>query len=162
MVIILFSMFSVFSPYSFRLVFRLSVFWLWIQFHLKRLNDTLKAFDDFKNRQQKSMNVFWCIYILKAYIFWKFIQYTILWSKTHWQRMLTKFPSDKLIVSKNALFLFLLFFFSRELQITTVLLLTEAQVHLSKTVCGIFPLQFRLVFIKLYIFIQKRAQTLWL
>ena len=113
MVIILFSMFSVFSPYSFRLVFRLSVFWLWIQFHLKRLNDTLKAFDDFKNRQQKSMNVFWCIYILKAYIFWKFIQYTILWSKTHWQRMLTKFPSDKLNVSKNALFLFLLFFFSR-------------------------------------------------
>ena len=74
--------------------------------------------------------------------------------------MLTKFPSDKLNVSKNALFLFLLFFFSRELQITTVLLLTEAQVHLSKTVCGIFPLQFRLVFIKLYIFIQKRAQTL--
>ena len=52
------------------------------------------------------------------------------------------------------------YFFSRELQITTVLLLTEAQVHLSKTVCGIFPLQFRLVFIKLYIFIQKRAQTL--
>ena len=96
---------------SVKLVFRLSVFWLWIQFHLKRLNDTLKAFDDFKNRQQKSMNVFWCIYILKAYIFWKFIQYTILWSKTHWQRMLTKFPSDKLNVSKNALFLFLLFFF---------------------------------------------------
>ena len=75
--------------------------------------------------------------------------------------MLTKFPSDKLNVSKNALFLFLLFFFLASSK-SPVLLLTEAQVHLSKTVCGIFPLQFRLVFIKLYIFIQKRADSLTL
>ena len=156
MVIILFSMFSVFSPYSFRLVFRLSVFGFEFNFISKGLTIHWRLSTILKTGNRRVWMFF------DVYIFWKFIQYTILWSKTHWQRMLTKFPSDKLNVSKNALFLFLLFFFSRELQITTVLLLTEAQVHLSKTVCGIFPLQFRLVFIKLYIFIQKRAQTLWL
>ena len=51
------------------------------------------------------------IYVM--YIFWKFIQYTIHWDKT---RMLKKFPSDKINVSKNALF------FSRELQLQLLLL----------------------------------------
>ena len=44
------------------------------------LSDTLKAFDDFKNRQKSvSSNVFW---YAKVCIFWKCIQYIIHWDKT--------------------------------------------------------------------------------
>ena len=34
------------------------------------------------------------------------------------------------------------------------------KVRLSKTVCGIFHLRFRFVFIKVYIFVQQNAWTL--
>ena len=34
------------------------------------------------------------------------------------------------------------------------------KVHLSKSVCGIFHFRFRLVFIKVYLFIQQKAWTL--
>ena len=44
------------------------------------LKDTLKAFDDFKNKQKNVWNnVFWYV---KVYIFWKCIQYTTHWHKT--------------------------------------------------------------------------------
>ena len=56
--------------------------------------NTLKASDDFKNKQQ---NIF--LYV-KVYIFWKFIQYTIHWDKT---QVLKKLPSDKINVTKIAL-----------------------------------------------------------
>ena len=54
------------------------------------------------------------------------------------------------------------FFFFRELQLVTVLLLINLRflyelkhkLRLSKTVCGIFHSRFRFVFIKVYIFIQ--------
>ena len=56
--------------------------------------DTLKAFNDFKNKQKDVWsNIFWYV---KVYIFWKWIQYTIHWDKTH---MFKKFPSHKLNVS---------------------------------------------------------------
>ena len=42
-------------------------------------------------------NIFWYV----KYIFWKIIQYTIHWDKTH---MLKKFPSDEINDQKNALF----------------------------------------------------------
>ena len=35
-------------------------------------------------------------------------------------------------------------------------------VLLSKTVCGIFNFQFRLVFMKIYIFVQQKVWTVWL
>ena len=35
----------------------------------------------------------------------------------------------------------------------------KAQGYLSKTVCGIFHFRFRLVFIKIYIFVQQNAWT---
>ena len=44
------------------------------------LKDTLKAFDDFKNKQKNVWNnVFWYV---EVYIFWKCIQYTTHWDKT--------------------------------------------------------------------------------
>ena len=71
------------------------------------IKDTLKAFDDFKNKQKSVWsNVFWYV---KVCIFWKCIQYTIYWDKT---QMLKKFPSDKMKGTKN-----------RELQLIIVLLL---------------------------------------
>ena len=35
------------------------------------------------------------------------------------------------------------------------------KVHLSKTVCGIFHFRFRLLFIKIYIFVQQKTRTVW-
>ena len=71
------------------------------------IKDTLKAFDDFKNKQKSVWsNAFWYV---KVCIFWKCIQYTIYWDKT---QMLKKFPSDKMKGTKN-----------RELQLIIVLLL---------------------------------------
>ena len=77
--------------------------------------------------------------------------------------MLKKFPSDKINGTKNALF-----FLSRapthhsftfNLRFLYEL---KHKVRLSKTVCGIFHFQFRFVFIKVYIFVQQNAWTLWL
>ena len=71
----------------------------------ERLPNILKAFDDLKNKQKSAWsNIFW---YLKICIFWKCIQYTIHWDKTH-----------MLNGTKTALF-----FFFRELQPITVLLL---------------------------------------
>ena len=76
------------------------------------IKDTLKAFDDFKNKQKSVWsNVFWYV---KVCIFWKCIQYTIHWDKT---QMFKKSPSDKLNDTKMPLFFF------RELQLITVSLL---------------------------------------
>ena len=56
-------------------------------------------------------------------------------------------------------------FFFRELQLITVLLAIcdsyelKCKVSLSKTVCGIFYLRFRFVFIKVYIFVQENVCT---
>ena len=80
-------------------------------FYLKTINNkinriheralrTLKAFDDFKNKQKSVwINVFWYV---KVCIFWKGIQHTIHWEKT---QMLKNFPSDKMNGTKNVLFL---------------------------------------------------------
>ena len=58
--------------------------------------------------------------------------------------------------------------FFRELQLISftfdfrVLYELKHKVCLSKTVRGIFHFQFRLVFIKVYIFVHQNAWTLWL
>ena len=67
--------------------------------------------------------------------------------------MLKKFPSEKKLQKKHS-------FFFHEFQLIKVLLLLKQNVHLSKTVCGIFHFQFRVVFIKVYIFVQQKAWTL--
>ena len=73
--------------------------------------------------------------------------------------MLKIFPSDKINVTENALF-----FLSRAPNhhsfTSNSRFLYELSVHLSKTVCEIFLFRFRLVFIKVYIFVQQKAWTL--
>ena len=60
------------------------------------------------------------------------------------------------------------FFFFRELQLISFtfnsqfLYELKHMVHLSKNMCGIFQFQLRLVFIKVYIFVQQKAWTLFL
>ena len=122
------------------------------------LNDTLKAFDDFKNKQKSvSSNVFW---YAKVCIFWKCIQYIIHWDKT---QILKKVPSDKINSIKNVFF----FLFQAPTHHSFTFNLwflyeLKHKVRLSKTVCGIFHFRFRFVFIKVYIFVQQNAWALWL
>ena len=75
--------------------------------------------------------------------------------------MLKKIASDKINVTKNALF-----FLSRapthdsftfNLQVLYEL---KHKVHLFKSVCRIFHFRFRFLFIKVYIFIQQKAWAL--
>ena len=66
---------------------------------LSVFKDTLKAFDDFKNKQRNCMKyVFWYV---KVCIFWKCVQYTIHWDKT---KMLKNIPLDKIYGTKNVLY----------------------------------------------------------
>ena len=75
--------------------------------------------------------------------------------------MLKKIPSDKINGTKNAIF-----FLSRapthhsSTFNSQFLYELKHKVRLSKTVCGIFHFRLRLVFIKVYIFVQKNAWTL--
>ena len=63
---------------------------LWIT-----LRDTLNAFDDFESNQKSVWsNVFWHV---KVCTFWKCIQYTMHWDKTHAK----KFLSGKINGTKN-------------------------------------------------------------
>ena len=73
----------------------------------QRISTILKT----RKKMYKS-NVFWYV---KVRIFWKRSYYTIHGDKSH---MLKKFPSNKIKCTKNV------FFFFRELQLITVLLLT--------------------------------------
>ena len=71
-----------------------------------------------------------------------------------------KFPSDKINVTKNASFLSGApthhgFTFNSQF-----LYELKHKVHPSKTVSGIFHFRIRLVFIKVYIFVQQKARTL--
>ena len=100
---------------------------------------------------------FWYV---KVCIFWKCIWYTIHWDKT---QIFKNFPSDKINGAKNALFFLLQapthYSFTFNLWFLYEL---KHKVRLSKTVCGIFHFWFRFVFIKVYIFVQQNAWTLWL
>ena len=72
--------------------------------------------------------------------------------------MLKKFPSDKINAAKNAIF-----FLSRAPTFTfnlRFLYEPKHKVRLSKTVSGIFHFRFRLVFIKVSIFVQQNTWTL--
>ena len=121
------------------------------------LKGQVKAFDDFKNKQQKRMKSF--SWYVKVCILLNCIQYTIHWDKT---QILQIFPTDKINGTKNALF------FSRAPTHHSFtfnlrfLYQLKHKVRLSKTVCGISHFLFRFVFIKVYIFVQQNAWILWL
>ena len=67
--------------------------------NLENENDTLKAFDDFENKQISVWsNAFWYV---KVSLFWKCIEHTIHRDK---KQMLKKFLSDKIDGTKDALF----------------------------------------------------------
>ena len=93
---------------------------------------------------------------VKVCIFWKCIQYTIHLDKT---QVLKKFHSDKTNGTKNVLFL---------LQLITILLLIWnsymrwSTKFVSLKLCGVCHFQFCFTFIKVHIFIQQNAWTLWL
>ena len=75
--------------------------------------------------------------------------------------MLKKFPSDKISFTENAL-CFLSGAPTHHSFIFNSRFLYELKhkAHHSKTVCGIFHFRFRLVFIKVYNFVQQTAWTL--
>ena len=75
--------------------------------------------------------------------------------------MLKKFPLDKINAAKNALFFLSRTPIHHSLTFNLRLLYElKHKVRLSKTVCGIFHFRFRLVFIKVYIFVRQNAWTL--
>ena len=140
-----------------------SNYWLWLIvfgkcFPLVKILRYNEGFRRFLKKATKvygvGINIFWCV---TAYIFWKFIQYTVHWDKT---KMLKKFPSDKINVRKMYSFFFL------EIRLNTVLLLihnfcTSWITKLSSLkLSGIFHFQFSLVFMKVYNFVQQKACTL--
>ena len=77
--------------------------------------------------------------------------------------MLKKFSLDKINGTKNAPFFLSQgpthHSFTFDLRFLCEL---KQNVCVSKTVCGIFHFRFRFVFIKVYIFVQHGAWTLWL
>ena len=89
------------------------------------------------------------MYILKVYS----VHFTLR-SNTNVKKVL----SDKLNGTKNALFFFLrelrLISFTFNLQFLYEL---KRKVRLFKTVCGIFHVRFRSIFIKVYDFVQQNA-----
>ena len=94
---------------------------------------------------------------IKVYIFWQFIQYTIHWNKT---QTLQKFILEKNKGHKKCtLFLYRALAHHNFTFNSQFLYELKHKVRLSKTVYGI---PFRLVFVKVYIFVQQKAWTLWL
>ena len=67
-------------PFRFKIICITKIDWCQDYPRIDNLNNTLKAFDDIKNKQKSVWsNVFWYV---KVCIFWKCIQYTIDWDKT--------------------------------------------------------------------------------
>ena len=114
------------------------------------LKDTLKIFDDFKNKEKSAWrNVFWNV---KVYIFWKCIQYATHWDKT---QMLKKFLRAKKTIQKCLSFLSRAPSYDNFTFILRFLYELKHKVRLSKPICGIFYFRIRSVFIKVYIFVQQ-------
>ena len=105
-------------------------------------------------------NGFWFV---KVCISWKCIQDAVHYDKT---QMLKKFPSDKINGTKYVLFFLLRapthHSFTFNFLNLRFLYELKHKVLFSKTVCLIFYFWFPLVFIKVYIFVQQNAWTLWL
>ena len=105
-------------------------------------------------------NVFWYVKM------WKYLYSETLFNTLFIeikQKCLKKFPDDKINVTKNALvflsraptqhiFTFNLWFLYK----------LKHEIHRSKSMCGIFHFQFRLVFIEVYVFFKKIMNCLTL
>ena len=77
--------------------------------------------------------------------------------------MLKNFPSDKINVTKNALFVFSPAPTHHGCTLSSQFLYElKYIVHLSKIVCGIVYFRFCLVVINFYIFVQQEAWTILL
>ena len=100
----------------------------------------------------------YCFRYIKVYIFWKFTQCTMHWDKT---QIIIK----KISLKKNKRYKKSTLFsrapthqsFTFNLQLLYEL---KNMIHVSKTVYGLFNFQFRLIFIKVYIFVQQKAWIL--
>ena len=116
-----------------------------------QLMDTLKAFDDFKNKQKGvGSNIFWYVKVCHSETVFN-ILYTC-----HKTQMLKKIPSDKINISKDALF-FRSWVSTHHNFTFNLRFLCELY-----TVCGNSQFRFRFFFIKVYIFVKQNAWTLWL
>ena len=145
-----------------KIVFKIRKYYLQIIFFLMVIKDlcfkdTLKALNNFKKKQKSVWsNAFWSV---KVCIFWKCIQYTIHWDKTQLLKK-TSFGHNK----QYRIFLFFLLqaptyhSFTFNLQFLHEL---KHKVRLSKTVCWIFHFWFHFTFMKVYIFVQQNAWTLF-
>ena len=111
-----------------------------------------------------------CFFICKVCIFWNCIQYTLyieIIYTIYWDKIQISFgrkeaPLEKINGTKNA-FCFLLrapthHSFTFNLRFLYEL---KLKVRLSKNISGIFHFRFRFAFIKVYIFVQQNAWTLW-
>ena len=122
------------------------------------VKNTLQAFDDFKKKKKSVWStVFWHV---KVWIFRKYIQYTMHWVKV---QIFKKISLTKSTIQKIPSFFF------RELQLITVLLLIcDSYMSCStrfvslKLRVGFSIFHFHFGFIKVYIFAQQNAWTLWL
>ena len=74
--------------------------------------------------------------------------------------MLKKFLSDKIRVTKNVLFFLLRARIHHSFTFNSRFLYElKHKLRLSKTVCVIFHFPFRLIFIKVYVFVQQKVGT---
>ena len=76
--------------------------------------------------------------------------------------MLKKFPSDKINVTRRKFFFLLRAPTHHSITSNSRFLYDlKHKVHLSKRLCDFFYFRFRLIFVKVYIFVQQKAWTLW-
>ena len=105
----------------------------YIEASWKVFKDTLKAFNDFRSKQQKRMRQYFLI--CKS-----------MYKSNGTKNTLFLASSNSSQFTFNLRFLYEL----------------KYKVSLSKTVCGIFHFRFRFDFIKVCIFVQQNTWTLWL
>ena len=111
---------------------------------------TPKAFDDFKNKQQKCLK--WCFLYVNVCIFWKWIQCSIHLDKT---QMLKQLFSIKINGIKNTLF------FLSGAPTHDSFTFNLRFLYVLKHKCWIFHFGFRFVFIKVYILLNKVHRLLY-
>ena len=124
---------------------------------LKWLKDTLKAFVNFRNKQQVYEVI---LFDMQKYVYSENVFNTLYIEIKHksWKNALR----TKLTVQKMPSLFF------PELQLITVLLLScdfsmgWGTRFVSLKLCGIFHFRFRFVFVKVYVFVEQNAWTLWL
>ena len=124
---------------------------------LKLIKDIMKAFVNFRNKQQVYEVI---LFDMQKYVYSENVFNTLYIEIKHksWKNALR----TKLTVQKMPSLFF------PELQLITVLLLIcdfsmgWGARFVSLKLCGIFHFRFSFVFVKVYIFVEQNAWTLWL